>query len=122
MKRKNRSLRPTASGPIKKSRSALCQQGPGHPRFPGLKVLHEQLALLQSASASLGLVEAVAIRHSLVKVRLPVLGVLPSTGRVLVLGVLPSTGWVLVSCPWDPLRTCLRIVGFGSHRNPLPST
>ena len=67
-----------------------------------------QLAHLQSASASLGLVEAVDIRHSLVKVRLPVLGALPSTGRV------------LISRPCGPLRTCLRAGGTVSHRNHLP--
>ena len=59
-----------AGAAIKKSRSALYQQGSGHPRFPSLMVLHVQLAHLQLASATLGLVKAVAIRHLLVKVRI----------------------------------------------------
>ena len=102
-------LRSQPAGPIKKLRQAeRYQQGPGHPRFPGLKVLHMQLAHLQSASASLGLVDAVAIRYGLVKVRVPALGALPSADRV------------LISRPCGPLRTCLRAGGTVSHRNHLP--
>lgn len=88
----------------------LLSTGSGASSFPGFEGLTRSTCDLAAASASLGLLKAVAILHSLVKVRLPVLGALPSTGRV------------LISRPCGPLRTCLRAGGSVSHRNHLLST